>query len=95
VHVIDLAKYLIDQGMHSMTVYFPLVVREAMMIEPTETESKETMDRFIQCMLDAAGLAARDSEAFHGFPQTMPISRPDEVKAAKDLNVNFFKKTSL
>ncbi len=95
VHAIDLAKYLIDQGIHPMTVYFPLVVREAMMVEPTETESKQTMDRFIQCMLDAAQLAARDPGVFHDFPQTMPISRPDEVKAAKDLNVNFFKKTVL
>ncbi len=90
VHAIDLAKYLIDQGIHPMTVYFPLIVREAMMIEPTETESKQTIDRFIQCMMDAADLAARDPEAFHDFPKTMPISRPDEVKAVKDLNVNFF-----
>ncbi|HRZ40316.1 MAG TPA: aminomethyl-transferring glycine dehydrogenase subunit GcvPB, partial [Candidatus Omnitrophota bacterium] len=90
VHAIDLAKYLIDQGIHPMTVYFPLIVREAMMIEPTETESKQTIDRFIQCMMDAADLAARDPEAFHAFPKTMPISRPDEVKAVKDLNVNFF-----
>ncbi len=90
VHAIDVAKYLIDQGIHPMTVYFPLVVREAMMIEPTETESKQTIDRFIQCMLDAAELADRTPQVFHAFPQTMPISRPDEVKAAKDLNVNFF-----
>lgn len=90
VHALDIAKFLIDQGIHPMTVYFPLIVKEAMMIEPTETESKETLDLFIEAMIRAAGLASSDPEAVTGCPRTMPISRPDEVRAARELNVNFF-----
>lgn len=90
VHAIDLAKFLIDQGIHPMTVYFPLTVKEAMMIEPTETESKKALDEFIGIMIAASELAQTNPQAFHDFPRTMPISRPDEVKAAKELNVNFF-----
>lgn len=90
VHAIDIAKYLIDQGIHPPTVYFPLTVKEAIMIEPTETESKETLDQFVGMMKKAARLAEENPESFHGLPKTTPISRPDEVKAAKDLNTNFF-----
>jgi len=90
VHAIDLAKFLIDQGIHPMTVYFPLTVKEALMIEPTETESRQALDEFIQAMMTAAELADRDPHAFHDLPKTMSIGRPDEVKAAKELNVNYF-----
>lgn len=90
VHAIDIAKFLIDQGIHPMTVYFPLIVKEAMMVEPTETESKQSLDRFVEAMIKAADLASSQPDLLHQCPQTMPISRPDEVKAAKELNVNFF-----
>ncbi|MDD5705190.1 MAG: aminomethyl-transferring glycine dehydrogenase subunit GcvPB, partial [Kiritimatiellae bacterium] len=84
VHAIDIAKALIDRGFHPPTVYFPLIVKEAMMIEPTETESKEELDRFIEAMLEIAALADRSPESFHDLPSTSPVSRPDETKAARD-----------
>ena len=90
VHAIDIAKFLIDQGIHPPTVYFPLTVKEAVMIEPTETESRHTLDLFAEAMIRADALAKADPDAFHAFPRTMPISRPDETKAARDMNVNFF-----
>jgi glycine dehydrogenase subunit 2 len=90
VHAIDIAKFLIDQRIHPPTVYFPLTVKEAIMIEPTETESKETMDVFIEAMIKADELSKSDPHVFHAMPVTMPISRPDETKAAREMNVNFF-----
>ena len=87
VHAIDIAKYLIDRGYHPPTVYFPLIVKEAIMIEPTETESKATMDEFIAVMKEAAEMAEKDPEALHAAPVTMPISRLDETKAAREQNV--------
>lgn len=92
VHAVDIAKFLIDKGMHPPTIYFPLIVKEALMIEPTETESKESMDQFIDAMIEAAQLAEKDPKAFKHFPQTTPITRPDEVKAAKEIHCNFFAK---
>lgn len=90
VHALDIAKFLIDQGIHPMTIYFPLIVKEAMMIEPTETESKETLDGLIDVMIKVAELASSDPDVFSTCPQTMPITRPDEVRAAREVNVNFF-----
>jgi glycine dehydrogenase subunit 2 len=87
VHAIDIAKYLIDQGYHPPTVYFPLIVREAIMIEPTETESKPTLDAFIEVMIEAARLAETDPEVLKTAPITMPISRLDETKAAREQKV--------
>jgi len=92
VHALDIAKFLIDQGIHPPTIYFPLIVKEALMIEPTETESKEDMDVFVDAMIKAAELAEKDPASFKQFPLTMPITRPDEVKAAKDIHCNFFAK---
>lgn len=86
VHALDIAKFLIDNGIHPPTIYFPLIVKEAMMIEPTETESKETLDYFIKCMIEAARLAKENPEILQKAPQTMPISRLDETKAARDMN---------
>ncbi len=90
VHAIDIAKYLIDQDVHPPTVYFPLTVKEAMMIEPTETESKQTIDEFIKLMIEVNRVSIENPEQFKDLPRRMPISRPDEVKAARDLNTNFF-----
>jgi len=87
VHAIDIAKYLIDQGYHPPTVYFPLIVKEAIMIEPTETESKATLDAFIETMIEAAKLAESNPEILKAAPVTMPISRLDETKAAREQNV--------
>ncbi|SNB47755.1 aminomethyl-transferring glycine dehydrogenase subunit GcvPB [Geobacter sp. DSM 9736] len=89
VHAIDIAKYLIDRGYHPPTVYFPLIVKEAIMIEPTETESKETMDSFIAVMIEAAETAATAPEQLHEAPLTTPVSRLDETKAAREQNVCF------
>ena len=84
VHALDIAKYLIDKGFHPMTIYFPMIVKEAMMIEPTETESKETLDFFIDVMIDAARLAEKNPDALRMAPLTMPIKRLDETKAARE-----------
>ena len=87
VHAIDIAKFLIDKGYHPPTVYFPLIVKEAIMIEPTETESKTTMDAFIEVMIAAAKQAESNPESFAAMPLTMPVTRLDETKAAREQNV--------
>lgn len=84
VRALDIAKFLIDKGFHPPTVYFPLIVKEAMMIEPTETESKETLDSFIAAMLEAACLVRKDPQALTRAPVTTPVSRLDETKAARE-----------
>ena len=76
----DLAKRLLDFGFHAPTVYFPPIVRECMMIEPTETESKETLDAFAQALFR---ISEEDTELLHDAPHTTSISRPDEVRAAR------------
>ncbi|WP_298436702.1 aminomethyl-transferring glycine dehydrogenase subunit GcvPB [Geobacter sp.] len=90
VHAIDIAKFLIDRGYHPPTVYFPLIVKEAIMIEPTETESKETLDAFITVMREAAELAEKEPAAFAEMPKTMPVTRLDETRAAREQNVSYF-----
>ena len=89
VHAIDVAKFLIDRGFHPPTVYFPLIVKDAIMIEPTETESKETLDAFIAVMIEAAEAAEREPGSLLQAPVTMPVSRLDETKAAREQNVCF------
>ncbi|TDJ49875.1 MAG: glycine dehydrogenase subunit 2 [Nitrospina sp.] len=83
VKTLDIAKMLIDYGFHPPTIYFPLIVKGALMIEPTETESKETIDRFIQAMREIAELAEKDAERFHDAPYLSKVSRPDEARAAR------------
>ena len=83
----DFAKGLIDRGMHPPTVYFPLTVKEAMMVEPTETESKETLDEFIAAMEDLARLAESDPQQLHEAPVTTPVSRLDQTRAEKQLDL--------
>jgi glycine dehydrogenase subunit 2 len=87
VHAIDIAKFLIDRGFHPPTVYFPLIVREAIMIEPTETESRETLDAFVAAMIEAARLAETNPEALLGAPRTTPVTRLDETRAAREIKV--------
>ncbi len=89
VRALDIAKGLIDRGFHPPTVYFPLIVHEAMMVEPTETESKETIDAFIEAMRELAQLARDDPEALHSAPVTTPVGRLNETKAARDLNIAY------
>lgn len=87
VTAMDIAKYLLDFGMHAPTVYFPLIVKEAIMIEPTETENKETIDIFCDRMIEAVKLAQDDPEAFKSYPKTLGVCRPDDTRAIKELNV--------
>ena len=83
VHTSDIAKALIDRGYHPPTIYFPLIVHEAMMIEPTESESVETLDEFVEAMKDIAAEVKTDPAAIHAAPVTTPVGRPDEVTAAR------------
>lgn len=87
VHALDIAKYLIDQGYHPPTIYFPLIVKEALMIEPTETESKETIDAFIAVMIEIAHLAEDNPTAVTCAPLNMPVKRLDEARAARQLDL--------
>jgi glycine dehydrogenase subunit 2 len=80
---VDVAKRLMDYGFHPPTVYFPLVVPEALMIEPTETEAKETLDAFVDAMLAIAREAAESPELLREAPHGRPVKRLDEVRAAK------------
>lgn len=85
----DVAKALIDAGVHPPTVNFPLIVREALMIEPTETESLETLDAFVEAMQQVAERAAHAPQEFATLPETTAVSRPDEVLAARQPDLAF------
>src|SRR4051812_28717248 len=85
----DVAKRLMDYGFHPPTIYFPLVVPEALMIEPTETEAKETLDAFVEAMRAIVREAAEEPELVKGAPHNRPVRRLDEVKAAKRAVVKF------
>ncbi|MDH4202720.1 MAG: aminomethyl-transferring glycine dehydrogenase subunit GcvPB [Phycisphaerae bacterium] len=87
VHALDIAKGLIDAGFHPPTMYFPMIVKEALMIEPTECESKETMDGFIEAMIELAKQCETDPESLKAAPVTTPVGRLDETKAARELNI--------
>jgi glycine dehydrogenase subunit 2 len=89
VRAMDVAKRLIDLGFHPSTVYFPLVVEEAMMVEPTETESKETLDAFAEAMSQVAREAEENPELLHEAPVTTPVRRLDEARAARDLRLTW------
>ena len=84
VKALDVAKGLLDRGIHPPTVYFPQTVPEALMIEPTETESKETLDAFVAAMIEIAKLAEQDPDALHEAPTQTPVGRLDEVAAARN-----------
>jgi glycine dehydrogenase subunit 2 len=85
VHALDIAKRLMDYNFHPPTNYFPLIVHEALMIEPTETESKETLDAFAEALIRIAEEAHSEPEALKSAPHNTPVGRLDEVKAAKEL----------
>ena len=85
VSTLDIAKRLLDYGYHPPTIYFPLIVHEALMSEPTETESKETLDEFIEAMISISKEAKENPEILKNAPSTTNIKRIDEVRAARDL----------
>ncbi|MDX9916400.1 MAG: aminomethyl-transferring glycine dehydrogenase subunit GcvPB [Gudongella sp.] len=89
VTTLDIAKRLLDKGYHPPTIYFPLIINEAMMIEPTETESKETLDEFIVAMKEIAKEARENPEMVKSAPHNTVVRRPNEVKAARDINVKY------
>jgi len=83
VTTLDIAKAILDRGIHPPTIYFPLIVEEALMVEPTETESLETLDRFVEVMREIAEQAASDPAAVKAAPTTTPVGRLDEAAAAR------------
>jgi glycine dehydrogenase subunit 2 len=83
VTTLDIAKRLLDYGFHAPTIYFPLLFHQSIMIEPTETESKETLDGFIEIMRHIAAEAASDPESLKSAPHTTPVRRLDETTAAR------------
>ncbi|HPS01324.1 MAG TPA: aminomethyl-transferring glycine dehydrogenase subunit GcvPB [Candidatus Sumerlaeota bacterium] len=84
VRAVNIAKALIDRGYHPPTIYFPLIIPEAMMIEPTETESKETLDAFIEAMIEIAKIAETNPEEIIAAPVTTVVSHLDETRAARE-----------
>ncbi len=91
VKTLDVAKRLLDFGVHAPTIYFPLIVHEALMIEPTETESKESIDKFIEAMIQIAKEAKENPQILKDAPKTTPVRRLDEVKASRELNIKYTK----
>lgn len=89
VSAMDIAKRLLDHGFHAPTTYFPLLVPECLLIEPTETESKEALDAFVEAMIAILREAEQEPERVKGAPYTMPVRRLDDVRAAKQLNVTW------
>lgn len=89
VSALDVAKAMLDYGIHPPTMYFPLIVDEALMFEPTETESKETMDQVIQALKEIIGKTKTDPEYLHGAPHTTVVRRLDEVKAAREPKLRY------
>ena len=84
VSALDVAKSLIDRGIHPPTMYFPLIVHEALMLEPTETESRETLDQAAEVFRQLYQLAHTDPETMRTAPHNAQIGRPDEVQAARN-----------
>jgi glycine dehydrogenase subunit 2 len=90
VTAMDLAKRLLDYGFHAPTTYFPLLIPECLLIEPTETESKDELDAFIQVMKTIKKEAAENPDLLKNAPHTLPVKRLDDVKAARELNLNYY-----
>ncbi|MGE4299690.1 MAG: aminomethyl-transferring glycine dehydrogenase subunit GcvPB [Desulfovibrionaceae bacterium] len=85
VRALDIAKALLDKGHHAPTIYFPLIVKECLMFEPTETESKETLDRFVDDLIAIVEQAKTDPDAVHAAPIHTPVGRLDETRAARSM----------
>ncbi|RLC50883.1 MAG: aminomethyl-transferring glycine dehydrogenase subunit GcvPB, partial [Candidatus Cloacimonadota bacterium] len=89
IKTLDIAKRILDKGYHAPTIYFPLIVHEAIMIEPTETESKETLDEFISAMIEIAKECEENPEVVKSAPNNTPVKRVDDTYAVRNLNVKF------
>jgi glycine dehydrogenase subunit 2 len=89
VGAMDFAKALLDRGFHAPTTYFPLLVPECLLIEPTETEARETLDAFVAAMVDIRDQARLDPGVIKGAPYTTPVRRLDEVRAARQLDIRY------
>jgi glycine dehydrogenase subunit 2 len=87
VNTMDFAKRLLDYGFHAPTTYFPLLVPECLLIEPTETEAKQELDAFVEVMQKIQQEAEAEPEKVKGAPYTLPVRRLDDVKAAKELDL--------
>ena len=85
----DVAKRLLDFGFHAPTTYFPLLVPECLLIEPTETESKDTLDAFVGAMTEILREADKDPETLRAAPHRMPVRRLDDVRAARELDLAY------
>jgi glycine dehydrogenase subunit 2 len=94
VNAMDFAKRLLDHGYHAPTTYFPLLVPECLLIEPTETEAKEELDGFIEAMIAIQREAEQDPAKVKGAPYTLPVRRLDDVRAAKQLDLTYQKRTA-
>jgi glycine dehydrogenase subunit 2 len=88
---LDIAKSLLDYGYHSPTIYFPINVPESIMIEPTESENKETLDNFAESMIEIDNLIDTDLEVILNAPINTPVGRLDETKANRELDLNYYK----
>ncbi len=89
VSALDVAKAMLDHGIHPPTMYFPLIVHEALMVEPTETETRETLDEAVKVLRDIWEKAHAEPEKMHLLPETAPIRRPDEVAAARNPRIRY------
>ena len=87
VSAMDVAKRLLDKGFHAPTTYFPMLVPECLLIEPTETESKQTLDAFVAALKEILDEAHANPEMVKTAPHTMPVRRLDDVKAARELDL--------
>jgi glycine dehydrogenase subunit 2 len=89
VNAMDFAKRLLDYGYHAPTTYFPLLVPECLLIEPTETEAKEELDGFVDALIAIQAEAEQDAAKVKGAPYTLPVRRLDDVRAAKQLDLTY------
>jgi glycine dehydrogenase subunit 2 len=89
ISAMDVAKRLLDKGFHPPTTYFPMLVPECLLIEPTETESKETLDGFVNALKEIRDEAQATPELVKGAPHSMPVRRLDDVKAARELDLTW------
>ena len=87
ISAMDVAKRLLDKGFHAPTTYFPMLVPECLLIEPTETESKQTLDAFVAALKEILEEAHANPEMVKTAPHTMPVRRLDDVKAARELDL--------
>jgi glycine dehydrogenase subunit 2 len=89
ISAMDVAKRLLDYGYHAPTTYFPLLIPECLLIEPTETESREELDGFVEAMTKIQQEAERNPALLHEAPHTQPVRRLDEVRAARELDLRW------